>query len=62
MSTLADAEDRALLSEAARRAADYLAGLDERPVAPGRAALAGLGRFDEPLPELAGDAAAGRGR
>jgi len=55
---LADAEVRALLAEAARRAGNYLAGLDGRPVAPDGAALAGLARFDEPLPELAGDAAA----
>ena len=58
MSVLADAEVRALLAEVARRAGDYLAGLDERPVAPDPAALAGLARFDEPLPELGGDAAA----
>jgi glutamate/tyrosine decarboxylase-like PLP-dependent enzyme len=58
MSALADAEVRALLSDVARRAGDYLAGLDERPVAPDSAALAGLARFDEPLPTSAGDAAA----
>ena len=58
MSLLADAEVRALLAEVARRAGDYLAGLDNRPVAPDRAALAGLARFDEPLPELGGGAAA----
>ena len=58
MSVLADAEVRALLAEVARRAGDYLAGLDDRPVAPDRAALAGLARFDEPLPERGGDAAA----
>src|SRR5579863_9264795 len=58
MSVLADAEVRALLSEVARRAGDYLAGLDDRRVAPDGAALAGLARFDEPLPERGGDAAA----
>jgi len=58
MSVLADGEVRALLSEIARRAGDYLAGLDDRRVAPDGAALAGLSRFDEPLPELTGDAAA----
>jgi len=58
MSELGDAGVRALLAEVARRAQDYLAGLDERPVAPDRAALDGLSRFDEPLPESAGDAAA----
>ena len=48
----------ALLAEVAGRAGRYLAGLDDRPVAPGGAALAGLARFDEPLPEAAGDAGA----
>jgi hypothetical protein len=47
-----------LASEAAGRAGRYLAGLDGRPVAPDDAALAGLTRFDEPLPEVAGDPAA----
>ena len=58
MSLLASAEIRALLADAAGRAGHYLAGLDERPVAPDDAALAGLARFDEPLPEMAGDPAA----
>ena len=58
MSLLAGAEVRALLADAAGRAGHYLAGLDERPVAPDDAALAGLARFDEPLPEAAGDPAA----
>src|SRR4029077_9237472 len=58
MSLLASAEIRALLDDAAGRAGHYLAGLDERPVAPDDAALAGLARFDEPLPEVAGDPAA----
>ena len=55
MSLLASAEVRALLADAAGRAGRYLAGLDERPVAPDDAALAGLARFDEPLPEVVGD-------
>jgi glutamate/tyrosine decarboxylase-like PLP-dependent enzyme len=42
----------------AGRAGRYLAGLDKRPVAPDAAALAGLARFAEPLPERSGDAAA----
>src|SRR5690242_3522114 len=58
MSLLVSAEIRALLDDAAGRAGHYLAGLDERPVAPDDAALAGLARFDEPLPEVAGDPAA----
>ena len=58
MSLLAGAEVQALLADAAGRAGRYLAGLDERPAAPDGAALAGLARFDEPLPEVAGDAAA----
>ncbi len=57
--SLADAaEVRALLAEVASRAGNYLAGLDERPVAPDGVALAGLSVFDEPLPESAGDPAA----
>ena len=58
MSLLAGPEVQALLADAAGRAVRYLADLDERPVAPGGAALAGLARFDEPLPEVAGDPAA----
>src|SRR5271169_4024384 len=58
MSLLAGAEVQALLADAAGRAVRYLADLDERSVAPGGAALAGLARFDEPLPETAGDPAA----
>jgi glutamate/tyrosine decarboxylase-like PLP-dependent enzyme len=42
---------RPLLDEAAARAQRYLAGLEHRPVAPGRDAVAGLDAFDEPLPE-----------
>ncbi len=58
MSSLDGNEIQALLAEVAARAGRYLAGLDERPVAPDGAALAGLGRFDEPLPEATGEAAA----
>jgi glutamate/tyrosine decarboxylase-like PLP-dependent enzyme len=58
MWVLDGAEVQALLTEAAGRASRYLAGLDERTVAPDAAALAGLAGFDEPLPEVAGDAAA----
>jgi glutamate/tyrosine decarboxylase-like PLP-dependent enzyme len=58
MSSLDSADIQALLSEVAERAGRYLARLDERPVAPDPAALAGLARFDEPLPELPGEAAA----
>src|ERR1700749_1552560 len=58
MSSLADADLRALLADAAGRAERYLADLDERPVAPDDPALAGLPRFDEPLPEVEGDPAA----
>jgi glutamate/tyrosine decarboxylase-like PLP-dependent enzyme len=57
MSLLAGAEYQVLLADAAERAGRYLAGLDERPVAPDGAALAGLARFDEPLPEVAGNPA-----
>jgi glutamate/tyrosine decarboxylase-like PLP-dependent enzyme len=56
MSSLARADVQALLAEVAGRAGRYLASLDERPVAPDGAAVAGLARFDEPLPELPGDA------
>src|SRR5215831_15815713 len=58
MSSIASAEVPALLAEVAGRAGRYLASLDERPVAPDAAALAGLARFDEPLPEAEGEAAA----
>ena len=44
-----------LLGEAARRAQNYLDGLDERPVYPAAEALAKLTAFDEPLPEGPGD-------
>jgi aromatic-L-amino-acid decarboxylase len=47
--TPADAED-ALLADADRRARRYLAGVTEQDVFPGPQALAGLERFDEPLP------------
>jgi glutamate/tyrosine decarboxylase-like PLP-dependent enzyme len=58
MSSLTSAEIQVLLADAAERAGHYLAGLDQRSVAPDEAALAGLAHLDEPLPELAGDAAA----
>ncbi len=58
MSSLTNAEIRVLLADAAERAGCYLARLDARPVAPDEAALAGLARLDEPLPESPGEAAA----
>jgi glutamate/tyrosine decarboxylase-like PLP-dependent enzyme len=58
MSYLASADVQALLTEVAGRAGRYLTTLDERPVAPDDAALAGLACFDEPLPEVAAEAAA----
>jgi glutamate/tyrosine decarboxylase-like PLP-dependent enzyme len=58
MSSPTGAEVQALLAEVAERAGRYLASLDQRPVAPDDAALAGLARFDEPLPELPGNPAA----
>ena len=42
---------RSLLETAAERAIAYLEGLDDRPVAPSAAAVAGLSALDEPLPE-----------
>lgn len=44
-----------LLADAAGRAVRYLEGLGLRGVAPEPAALAGLRRFDEPLPEVPAD-------
>ncbi|MGH3920477.1 MAG: pyridoxal phosphate-dependent decarboxylase family protein [Pseudonocardiaceae bacterium] len=44
-----------LLAEAARRARRYVDSVDHRPVASTPAALAGLDRFDEPLPEHSSD-------
>ncbi len=44
-----------LLAEAARRARRYVDSVDRRPVAPAPAALVGLDRFDEPLPEHSSD-------
>ncbi len=58
MSSLTDGEVQALLADVCGRAGRYLAGLAARPVAPDGAALARLARFDEPLPERAGEAAA----
>jgi len=45
-------------ADADRRAAAYLAGVSTRRVFPDAAALAGLARVDEPLPEVGEDAAA----
>jgi glutamate/tyrosine decarboxylase-like PLP-dependent enzyme len=53
-----DGEAGRLLADAAERARHYLAGLDQRPVGPDRAALSALASFDEPLPEEPGDPAA----
>jgi glutamate/tyrosine decarboxylase-like PLP-dependent enzyme len=58
MSSLSNSELTVLLGEVAERAGRYLTSLDKRPVAPDAAALAGLARFDEPLPEQPGDPAA----
>ena len=44
---------RDLLEMTANRAIDYLEGLQDRPVAPSAAAVAGLAALDEPLPETA---------
>ena len=57
MSRLAGTDVQALLADAAGRAGRYLAALDTRPVAPDDTALAGLARFNEPLPEVTGDPA-----
>ena len=52
-------ESRArLLSEAAQRSLEYLAGLDERSVSPTPKAVAALRQLDEPLPEDPSDAEA----
>ncbi len=48
--------DDALLAEAAERARRYRRRVDDRPVTPDGAALAGLAAFDEALPEGPGDA------
>jgi glutamate/tyrosine decarboxylase-like PLP-dependent enzyme len=53
-----DDEAGRLLADAAERARRYLAGLDDRPVAPDEAALSALASFDEPLPEKPVDPAA----
>jgi len=58
MSSFTGTDVQVLLAEVAGRAGRYLASLDDRPVAPDSAALAGLARFDELLPELPGDTAA----
>lgn len=46
-----------LLNDAARRSAAYLATLGDRPVFPTPDAIAGLARFDEPLPDAPTDPA-----
>jgi glutamate/tyrosine decarboxylase-like PLP-dependent enzyme len=46
-----------LLSEALQRSCNYLASLNERPVAPRQEAVAALERLDEPLPKQASDPA-----
>jgi glutamate/tyrosine decarboxylase-like PLP-dependent enzyme len=58
MSSLRNAATSSLLGDAAGRAQRYLAGLDDRPVAPGPDGLAGLASFAEALPESAQDPAA----
>lgn len=45
-----DPDDLAALRRAAEAALTYVEGIDERPVVPDAAALAGLAAFDEPLP------------
>jgi glutamate/tyrosine decarboxylase-like PLP-dependent enzyme len=57
MTKIAESKDgwNDLLGETSRRAARYLNGLEERPVFPTPAALEGLARFDEPLPEAPSD-------
>ncbi|MGV0793794.1 pyridoxal phosphate-dependent decarboxylase family protein [Mycolicibacterium sp. XJ1819] len=40
-----------LFADVTERALGYLDGLDSRPVAPTAAAVDGLGRFDEPMPD-----------
>ena len=44
---------RELLEMSAERAITYLEGIQDRPVAPSAAAVAGLAALDEPLPETA---------
>jgi glutamate/tyrosine decarboxylase-like PLP-dependent enzyme len=51
MPVMDNAESRALLEDAARRACEYLGGLDERRVAPDAAAIDVLGTLDRALPE-----------
>jgi glutamate/tyrosine decarboxylase-like PLP-dependent enzyme len=47
--------DESLLRHAAELAIEYTAGIDDRAVAPGAAALSALARFDEPLPDAGSD-------
>ncbi len=58
MSQLSRPEVQALLEDAGVRARRYVASVDTRRVFPDAAALAGLDRFDEPLPESPSDPAA----
>ena len=54
MNAVADANPDAgasLLFDAAQRSAAYLGEVDNRPVRPSPAAVAGLDRLDMPLPE-----------
>ena len=55
MSRLHDPALEPLLRRSAERALRYLEGVDHRPVAPTAAAIKGLDRFDELLPEGPGD-------
>ena len=52
-----DTPPAALLADVATRAGRYLSGLEDRPVAPDLAAVAGLAHFDEPLPDGPSDPA-----
>jgi glutamate/tyrosine decarboxylase-like PLP-dependent enzyme len=51
MPVMDNAESRALLEDAARRACEYLDGLDERRVSPDRPALDALAALDRALPD-----------
>ncbi|SIT10786.1 pyridoxal phosphate-dependent decarboxylase family protein [Insolitispirillum peregrinum] len=52
------AHDAALFQDAATRAAAYLDGVSDRPVAPTAQALKALAAFDEPLPQHGSDGSA----
>ena len=49
--------DQRLMTRAAEMGRAYLAGIEDRAVAPDKPAMAALGAFDEPLPRHVGDAA-----